>query len=277
MPYDMELIFAYVKLKRGFDLSGYRTAFVESRIRDSALQAGYESAARYVQHLKANDPELDRLLAQLTVNVSRFFRDPLTFCYLDERVIPEILNRKRETGNRLLRIWSAGCASGEEPYSVAILLDEHLCKEERPFELNLFATDVDPKAVALGKTAAYDPESLENVSFKRMNQYFTQKQKRYSLNPAIQRQVLFSVHDLSDERSSVPPESIYGDFDILLCRNVLIYFDLKRQERIFEKFLRAVPPGGYLVLGEVEMPPPDFRRHFTPVNPCCRIYQRSRF
>jgi chemotaxis methyl-accepting protein methylase len=228
----------------------------------------------YLRYLKGTPGEVDALIESLTINVSRFFRDPLTFEYIGERLLPLLLLEQTKRAGSALRMWSAGCSMGEEPYSMAILIREFSEKEDLPRDIVIFATDIDRKVLEKARRACYPPESVADVKYHLLNKYFVKKGCNFQLARPIRDMVLFSAYDLLDKRSYAPPESIFGGFDLVLCRNVLIYFNAKWQNLIFDKLYRSLTRGGYLVLGEAETPPLASCHRFIRSSDCCHIYRR---
>ena len=275
MNKDLKRILNYLNEKRGFDFSGYRTSMVERRVKQRFPSTKCKNYNNYFHFLQENPDELDNLIDVLTINVSEFFRDPLTFEYIAHRILPAIVFQKSEGPDRCLRIWSAGCAMGEEPYSIAILIKELFGKEDLDFDINIFATDIDGKILKKAQKAAYTFESINNVKYRLLKKYFVSKGKLFQLIPEIRDLVSFSAYDLLDKKSYAPPESIFGNFDIVFCRNVLIYFDAKHQDQIFEKLYRSLSKQSYLVLGEAEIPSAKYQSRFRRVIECCHIYQKK--
>ncbi|MBF0233134.1 MAG: protein-glutamate O-methyltransferase CheR [Desulfamplus sp.] len=275
MAKDWALILNYLNEKRGFDFSGYRTAMVARRIGERMTSIKVESPTDYLHYLHESADELDNLLDVLTINVSRFFRDTLTFEYLADRVLPAIVyEKKKADDNSSIRAWSAGCAMGQEPYSIAILIHELLEKEVMQTNVNIFATDIDGKILKKAQKAAYPFESIKSVKYRLLKKYFTAEEEIFQLMPAIRNIVSFSVYDILDKKSYAPPESVFGGFDLVLCRNVLIYFDAEHQDQIFGRLYRSLAKNGYLVLGEAEIPSINYQGRFRKVNECCHIYQK---
>ncbi len=259
---------------RGLDFSGYHPAMLERRIMQRLRVAGCVDVAEYCFFLLNNPDEIDNLLDAITINVSRFFRDTLTFELIADQILPALAREKMNRNDASLRVWSAGCAQGEEPYSMAILIRELQDKEGWPEHVHFFATDIDAKALIAAKKALYATESLKNVKFRLLTRHFSHHGELFSLNPEIRELVAFSRYDLLDKTHGVPPESVFGDFDLVLCRNVLIYFNLNYQIGIFERLYRALHPSGSLVLGMAEAPPETFRQNFQRMFPFCSIYAR---
>ncbi len=268
-------ILKYLSEKRGFDFSGYRISMVERRIKQRFISTGCSNYTDYLNFLRKSPHELDKLLDVLTIKVSRFFRDSLTFEYVYHRILPSIVSRKKKIGDHSLRIWSCGCAKGEEPYSIAILIHDLMLKEDFTPTVNIFATDIDAETLKMAQKAAYPFESIQNIKYNFLKNYFTRAGETYQLLPVIRDMVSFSVYDILHKNSYAPPESVFGGFDMVLCRNVLIYFDPEYQCQIFHKLYRSLIQNGYLVLGKAEVPLRAYQRSFLRVNECCHVYRKK--
>jgi chemotaxis methyl-accepting protein methylase len=267
-------ILDYLLEKRGFDFSGYRPAMVARRIGQRLTSTACKDFSEYCSFLQKNPDELDRLLDVITINVSRFFRDTLTFELIADRILPAIVHEKSRLRDRSLRVWSAGCARGEEPYSLAILIHELLEKEGGAMNLHLFATDIDCGTLADAGKALYPLSSIENMKHRLLTKYFTAEGASFRLIPEIKKRVAFSPYDMLDKKHSVPPESVFGNFDLVLCRNLLIYFNIECQEIIFEKLYHSLANHGYLILGEAETPTIQYQRHFDRFLDFSPIYRK---
>jgi len=274
MDNDLKSILNYLNEKRGFDFSGYRISMVDRRVQQRFPSVKCESYNDYLNYLHENPDELDNLLDVLTINVSRFFRDTLTFEYIADRVLPAIVYERKKAADHSMRVWSAGCAKGEEAYSIAILIHELFEKEALKTDISIFATDIDSKILKKARKAAYPFESIKSVKYRLLKKYFTSQGETFQLIPAIRNLVSFSIYDILDKKSYAPPESVFGSFDMVLCRNVLIYFDTEHQDQIFDRLYRSMAKNGYLVLGEAEIPPTNYQGRFRKVNECCHIYQK---
>ena len=267
-------ILDYLLEKRGFDFSGYHPAMLERRIGQRLAATSSKDFGDYLCCLQRNAPELDRLLDVLTINVSRFFRDTLTFELIADRILPAMVRDKIQARDHSLRVWSAGCARGEEPYSLAIIIHELLRKEEVAMNLHLFATDIDGGALVDAGGALYPLSSVENIKHRLLTKYFTPDGISFRLMPEIKERVTFSLYDMLDKKHGVPPESVFGNFDLVVCRNLLIYFNTEYQETIFEKLYHSLANHGYLILGEAEAPTMTYRRHFSRVLDFSPIYRK---
>ncbi len=267
-------ILDYLMEKRGFDFSGCHPAMLERRIRQRLTAAACKTFSDYLSFLQRNDDELGPLLDVLTINVSRFFRDTLTFELIADRLLPAMIQEKARLKDHSLRVWSAGCAKGEEPYSLAILIHELWEKEGVAMNLHLFATDIDGNALKEAGKALYPLSSVEHMKHRLLTKYFTPEGNSFRLIPEIRKRVTFSAYDMLDKKHSVPPESVFGNFDLVLCRNLLIYFNTEYQETIVEKLYHSLARNGYLILGEVEAPTIPYQRRFSRVFDFSPIYRK---
>lgn len=272
---ELELIVNYLNEKRGFDFSGCRSSMVERRIRKRLMATNSSDCREYLHYLERYPDELDNLVDVLTINVSSFFRDTFAFEYIERIILPSIVSDKRETHDNSLRVWSAGCATGEEAYSIAMLITKLLEKEDLTLDLNIFATDIDAQSLRKAQEGVYSFESIANVKYGLLRKCFTIEDDSFRVIPKIKELVSFSHYDILDKRTYVPPESVFGAFDIVFCRNVLIYFQIGYQHILFDKLYRSLATNGYLVLGEREAPIERYQTRFRKVSECCHIYQKS--
>ena len=273
MNQDLSQIIAYLNKTRNLDFTGCRESMLERHISKRFIPTDSNGFSDYNAYIKAHPEELDNLIQVLTINVSWFFRDALTFEFLSG-ILDDLVKKKMEIGDRWFRVWSAGCSTGEEAYSLAIIINDFLHKEQRKFRLNIFATDIDNKALSIAEAGSYSAEAVQNVKQGQIAAYFSLSGSKFEVDPSIKALVDFSYHDLLDRKNSSPPESVFGNFDLILCRNVLIYFDPEHQERIFDKFYKSLNKEGFLVLGESEVPVGKYKTHFVRENSCCRIYRK---
>ena len=258
----------------GRDFRGNRPAMIERRLSRRLAVTGTGDFRNYLSRIRRDPEEADRAVAALTINISTFFRNRLTFEYLAAKTLPRLLKEKARSGDRCVRVWSAGCAGGEEAYSMAILLAELGEKEADAPEPIVFATDIDEQALASAREGVYPPERLANVRFGLLNRFFSPHGRRFRVGAGIRRSVFFDTFDLLERERYAPPESVFGGFDVVLCRNVLIYFDATYQEIIFDKLHRSLAAGGHLVLGRSEVPAAEFRGRFVKVSENCPVYRK---
>jgi len=234
-----------IEREHGLLLASYKQPCLRRRLAVRMRACGAHTFTAYADVLDRVPGEYDRLLDALTVNVTRFFRNPETFAVLRERVVPELCERGRR-----IRAWSAGCASGEEPYSLALLFAERAGADAGEGaallrRLTIDATDLDPDAVEATRRAEYPPAAVADVPPALLARWFSAAPP-HRVAPALVRRVRARVHDLTREAPPAPP------YHLIVCRNVVIYFDRGTQERLFEAFADALVPGGRLLLGKVE-------------------------
>jgi|WetSurMetagenome_2_1015567.scaffolds.fasta_scaffold00035_23 chemotaxis methyl-accepting protein methylase len=241
-------IFQFVKEQRKIDFGIYRRDTIERRFNVllSATDAG--DYAEYLALIKRTPGELDRLITTLTITTSRFFRDIPVFETLLETVIPKILET---AGDDSLRIWCAGCGRGEEAYSLAITLRNIMGDAGNRVMPVIIATDIDEAAIRAAEAGHYDEDVLCDVGEKDLGLYFTAAGDYYRVVDSIRSMVTFSVHDVTTR--NLPVEGVFPDYHLILCRNVLIYFNRDTHMRVLRRLSDILLPGGYLVLGEAEM------------------------
>lgn len=251
----------------GFRCASYKDKCLRRRIAVRMRAKGAFTPGEYAGVLDTDPREYERLLRSLTVNVTKFFRNPETYAAIEKQVIPELW----KSSDDQMRIWSAGCASGEEPYSVAILLDKHAREthtEERLAKVDLLATDIDSEVLGEAERCFYAESSLAETPLALRDTYFPQVAGLRTMLPEVRQLVRFENDDLLGFK---PPVS---DAHLILCRNVIIYFEREAQDRLFAEFHRVLAPGGFMVLGKVETLLGEARGLFTPVNARERIFQK---
>ncbi|RPF42940.1 chemotaxis protein methyltransferase CheR [Thermodesulfitimonas autotrophica] len=220
----------------GIDLTSYKETQLKRRTGNLMARRGIGDYAAYFNLLKNDREALQEFLDYLTINVTEFFRDPAMFRILEEKVIPELWTKRS-----LLKIWSAACSNGAEPYSVVMILEDL-----RPGGLyRIEATDIDRKILAAAIKGAYPAELLKNVSPARLAKYFRKEGDQFVFREEFKRRVAFKYHDLLKDP--------YGKgYDLIICRNVQIYFTKEAQNRLIKQFSEALSPGGYLFIGASE-------------------------
>jgi chemotaxis protein methyltransferase CheR len=249
--------------RSGFCLEGYKDKCVKRRINIRVRATQCTCAETYCTLLAGNEAEQDHLLRVLTIHVSHFFRNPSTFEKISGEILPELLAGRAPENIRLM---SVGCAGGEEPYSLALIVREQFARELAAGRVRIDATDVDPTTIEGAKKALYYPDRLAEVSPELLSRWFTPEGGRFRLHEEICSLVHFGHADLN---SLEPIERC----DLILCRNVLIYFERKRQEVILNGFADALQSGGILVLGKSESLFGAARARFRTVCPVERIYR----
>ena len=229
----------------GLDFTGYKTPTLLRRLQRRILATDTSDLAGYRQYLATHPEEYQQLSTTFLINVTEFFRDADLFAWLRDQIVPDLLIDAQRHG-RELRLWSAGCSTGEEAYSLAIILVEALADLPEGPEVRLFATDVDAEAVAFARRGRYPAAALAGVSQERLDRFFTKESGGfYQITKTVRSLLVFGQHDLG-QRAAFP------QLDMVLCRNVLIYFTPTLQQRVLQLFAYALREGSYLVLGKAE-------------------------
>jgi two-component system CheB/CheR fusion protein len=240
---DWRDILSVLRVKTGQDFSNYKPATLRRRVERRLNVRGLTTLADYVRLLREDPQEPAALMKELLISVTNFFRDAEAFAALEARVVPAIFGGKR--GADQVRVWSAGCATGEEAYSLAMLLAEHSSTLVESPSIQVFATDLDEAAVAHAREGIYTEADLVDVSPERLQRFFQREAGGYRVRRELREMVLFAHHNVIRD----PP---FSHLDLIACRNVLIYLNRHIQERLIETFHFALRPGGYLFLGTSE-------------------------
>lgn len=225
-----------VKLTYGLNLDAYKRPQMERRLRANMDRCGAETFQQYYAFMQKNKALADEFLDRVTINVSELFRNPEQFDLLRTKVLPELLSRKRS-----LTIWSAGCSYGAEPYSLAILLNE----AEPNGRHSIIASDIDDRMLARAKEGVFQDTEMRNVTKSRLMKYFKPVGNGYMANDNIKRMIKFEKLDLLEGRFKT-------NFDLIVCRNVVIYFTDETKATLYSRFVDSLRPGGYLFVGGTE-------------------------
>ncbi|MFL6231654.1 MAG: CheR family methyltransferase [Thermoanaerobaculia bacterium] len=237
-------ICAILRRETGHDFRRYKQSTLVRRVRRRMSESRAASIYAYVEALSHDNQEVEQLFRDLLISVTHFFRDPEAFSLLADKVIPRLFEGKDEDG--FVRVWVAGCATGEEAYSLAILLREHAAKLDKPPQVQLFATDIDSQALEAARQAIYPEAVAAQISPERLERFFVRHGNMYQVSREIRDLCLFSLHNLIAD----PP---FSRLDLVSCRNVLIYLESELQKKIVALFHYALRPGGFLFLGPSEM------------------------
>ncbi|MGE9763338.1 CheR family methyltransferase [Pseudomonas sp. PDM20] len=257
-------ILSLLRTRTGHDFKHYKRATVLRRIERRMQVNRLGDLPAYRAFLQGAPEETRHLLADMLIGVTNFFRDREAFEALERDIIPGLFDMP-ETSDAPVRVWSAGCSSGEEAYSLAILLAEHVDYREIDRQFQVFATDIDEHAIAIGRSGVYPEAILPDITPQRLRQYVTKEQTRYRVKKEIRERVLFAMHNLLRD----PP---FSKLHLISCRNLLIYLDREVQADILQMFHFALAPGGYLFLGSSESAD-VCQELFTPVDKKNRIYR----
>lgn len=264
-PTAFLLIRDMLQHRKNFTLVTYKDKCIRRRISLRIRSTRCSTAEEYCRLLQEDETEIDRLLKVLTIHVSQFFRNNSMFEKLRREVLPSLFQQCATTFRGPLRILSVGCASGEEPYSVGILLRESFGSEMARYGATITAIDIDSPTLAVAREAVFHADRLKELAPATISRYFSLLNNKYHLAEEVKELVTFCQGDLAVDAL---PEA-----DLLLCRNVLIYLERSQQERVLISFAQALSPGGILVLGKSETLVGEARQRFLPICPVERIYR----
>jgi chemotaxis methyl-accepting protein methylase len=249
----------------GFQCSSYKDKCLRRRIAVRIRARGASGCAEYSELLDKDPREYERLMRSLTVNVTKFFRNWETYSAIEQKLVPALMENGRE-----IRVWSAGCSSGEEPYSIAILMHRHAgASRGRSLEsVSIVGTDIDSDCLEEADRAVYAEAALGDTPADLREQYFPRVAGLRTMLPAVRQLVTFEARDLLHFQ---PP---FDDAHLIVCRNVIIYLERAAQDALFAHFHETLAPGGFLVLGKVETLLGEARGLFSPVNARERIFRK---
>ena len=242
---ELETLLEHLKQTRGFDFTAYKRTTLSRRIEKRMTAVGVDSYPAYLDYLQVDQGEFNHLFNAILINVTSFFRDADTWAFLRAEIVPKIIEAADRADSHI-RIWSAGCASGEECYSIAIAFAEAMGIERFRQRVKIYATDADEDALAAARQASYTDRQVEELPADMRDKYFDPAGTRWIFKKDLRRSVIFGRHDLLDD---APISRV----DLLLCRNTLMYFNHEAQARIIHRFHFALREGGFLVLGKAEM------------------------
>lgn len=239
----MNQILLALRSVTGHDFGQYKKSNIGRRIERRMAQHNIDDMLVYARYSKEHPAELQSLFKELLINVTSFFRDPDAFVLLKQEVLPQLLAGK--PADYVFRVWVAACASGEEAYSIAILLREFMNETQREFKVQIFSTDLDEDAIATARAGVYPPNIAQDVSPERLRRFFVREDGAYRVKKEIREMVVFAIQNVIKD----PP---FTRLDLLSCRNLMIYFEPQLQYRLFASFHYALKPGGVLFLSPSE-------------------------
>src|SRR4051794_18801317 len=260
----LDVLLDFDKRTRGFDFTGYKRSTIERRVAKRMAELDVGSYDEYVDHLELHPEEFEALFNTILINVTGFFRDAATWDYLASDVVPQLLASRPP--DAAIRVWSAGCASGEEAYTVAMVFAKALGEAAFLERVKIYATDVDEEALNMARHGAYPARAVEDVPRDALERFFERSDQRYTFRRDLRRAVIFGRNDLVQD---APISRI----DLLVCRNTLMYFNAETQQRILRRFHFGLDPDGVLVLGKSEM----LLSHgdlFSPVDLKRRVFRK---
>jgi two-component system CheB/CheR fusion protein len=262
---QFEAILDYVKESRGFDFTGYKRTSLARRVRQRMSQVGAGDFGEYIDLLQVNPDEFDALFNTILINVTGFFRDTDAWDYIRDDVVPTLLADRGPDDP--VRIWSAGCASGQEAYSLAMVFADALGPDRFRQRVKIYATDVDDEALTQARHASYTAAEVEHLPEQHLRQYFEQQGNGYVFRKDLRRSVIFGRNDLVQD---APISRI----DLLVCRNTLMYFNAETQTKILGRFHFALAQRGLLFLGKAEMLL-SHTRIFEPLDLKRRVFRKT--
>jgi two-component system CheB/CheR fusion protein len=262
---NLKEIFVLLYSQTGHDFSMYKTSTIKRRIERRMAVHQIDTMEQYVNYLQSTKSELDELFKDLLIGVTNFFRDAELFASLEKNAIPKLFLQK-EPGSTI-RVWIAGCSSGEEAYSIAILLMEHMERLQEPYSVQVFATDIDVRAIATARAGLYPLSIADDISKERLKRFFTlnEDRKMYRIHKKIRDLLIFSEHNIIKD----PP---FSRLDMICCRNLLIYMGAALQKKLIPLFHYSLAPNGILFLGSSETIG-EFNDYFKIIDQKAKIYQ----
>ena len=239
---EFEMFRKVIYDESGITFSGTNRSVLDSRIRELLRQKKLDSVAKYYTLILQNKEEMKEMLDSVTTNLTHFFRTQPHFDALINYVVPHLIDYKKQHGSDMIRVWSAGCSTGEEPYTIAMILKTIL---PPPFTFKITASDISLKSLMVGRLGFYADNRMDGVPADYLAKYFTKSSGGYQVNRDIMDTINFDYHNLSHDSGK-------RDFDIVFCRNVLIYFDEAAQMAVIKRFWDAMAPHSYLFIGHSE-------------------------
>ncbi len=266
----LDLLLEKVCRDGGYDFREYKRGTVTRRLQRRLHACGVKTYLDYMQFLDTHPEEYPRLADYLTIKTSSFFRSPYTFQQLARLVLPQLIVDKIKQGEQRLRFWSTGCARGEEPYSIAILITELLGRRLPDFDISIYATDISQSALTAAQAGAYSVNDIENLPATIQERYLTRNKEGYEMRDNIRQMLHFSYFDLAS--TSGQP---FVNLDCVFCCNVLIYLQHKLQERVLNMLYDSLATPGYLILGEAETPTSNLREKLECLDSKAKIYKKN--
>jgi len=233
-------------------VSKYDEQFLVKTLQKRLQVLQCNNAGDYLEVIQHDKEEVRFFLNSLQIGYTEFFRNALTFSVLEHIILPSLILKKKESKRKEIRIWSSACSDGQESYSLAMVMEDLKNGDTEKFSYRIFGTDQNEAMVNKARKGNYPENALANLSLKRVNQWFTKKGDTYTVKPELKNNIDFSVFDLFNMELSCPPASIFGEFDIVVCANLLFYYKNEYRQAILKKAGNCMANGGYLVTGETE-------------------------
>jgi len=264
---SMGELLANFQTKFGRDFSNYRLSCLQRRISLRMSMLKLSTLDEYMTYLSANPGEIEKLLDTVTIHVTEFFRDHDVFDAIANDILPEMVERKRHSASRTIRVWSAGCSTGEEVYSLAILILNYIRGHDIDLALEVYGTDISKEACAVARAGVYQERRVGRIPANLRHKYFEPTEAGYRVAGNVRRCVKFLVHDLFSE---TPLSAL----DVIVCRNVLIHFDNAARNAVLERFHTAMGDAGVLILGKSEAIMGEALMLYKLIDPRNKIYRK---
>lgn len=226
----------------GITFSATNRSILDSRLKEKLREKQLDSIEEYYRLVMSNREEMKIMLDSVTTNLTRFFRNQPHFDALVNYVIPHVIENKRKTGDHTIKIWSAGCSTGEEPYTIAMILADVL---PPPYKFQITASDISLKCLMTGQAGFYPEARITGIPQKYLDRFFTKTDRGYQVKPDLMSTIKFDYHNLRNDSGA-------RNLDIVFCRNVLIYFDEPAQKNVIDRFWNSMAPNSYLFIGHSE-------------------------
>lgn len=259
----------FVRKNSDIDLDQYKDSYIERRINSRLNMSRSKDLDDYISHLEKDPEEIRRLLESLTINITEFFRNSETFKALEEQIIPDIIANKANDSRDIIKVWSAGCSSGEETYSLAFLFLDALRRSGKDYKLLVQGTDVDEKSLVEARIGIYSDNDLGAVRREFIGRYIQKDGNNFKIKPEVQKYIKFSYYDLTSDTSKN-----FVTYDLIVCRNVIIYFKEELKNKLLMMFCQRLRKNGYLVLGRNESLTGVSKKYLQNVNNTERIYKK---
>ncbi|MBN1793040.1 protein-glutamate O-methyltransferase CheR [Candidatus Woesearchaeota archaeon] len=255
--------------KQVANIQNFKSDFIQTRVKKRMMRHNTTSYKDYLEILKTKIEEQHAIIQALSIHVTHFFRDKNVYEVFLTETIMKLLKEKQANKQRILKIWSAGCSSGEEPYSIAMIFLEILQDQIKDYMIDIKGTDISSEMIELAKRAAYEPEQLKETPQDYIDKYFQKVDDKYYIKEEVKKLVRFEVKDIWAEDN---PRAV----DIIFCRNTMIYFSPDLRDKLFLSFHGRLLPEGFMVLGMTEILTPAAQKLFEAENNLYRIYKKRK-
>ena len=270
----LDKLFHLIEERYGQDLSVYDESFVLKSIRKRMDSQGVHSFEEYVEKIEKNEREAESLLDSLNNTYTEFFRDPITLALLEKHILPDIIYKKKQKSQ--MRIWVAGCSTGQEAYTIAMEISNAIKKSGKEIGCTFFATDKSLTALKQAEDAIYTYEQVQGIKLKYITEYFDTVNEEYKINDTLKKCIRFSYYDMLESSTLNPPDCVYGDFDIISCCNMLIYYNSCQRSKIVSKILNSMSDESILITSEAERMIFENKGELTSVAVSSSVFYKNR-